>query len=68
MRPFLSIGFDRNGNRILRVKPTSGRGFSVQTLGSLPETHSNGVGPHTSGELRAYVAAYGTQRQKSLLN
>ena len=68
MRPFLSIGFDRNGNRILRVKPINAHGFSVQTLGNLPETHRNGLGEHTPGELRAYVAAHGTPRQKSLLN
>ena len=68
MRPLLSIGFDRNGNRILRVKPITARGFSVQTLGNLPETHRNGIGEHTPGELRAYVSAHGTPRQNSLLN
>ena len=31
---------DKNGNRVLFVKPAVGRGFSIQTNGNLPMCHS----------------------------
>lgn len=62
-----SIGRDRNGNRILRVHPPKGRGFSVQTNGNLPRTHRDGVGDWTVVEARDYVTRYGTPRQKRVM-
>lgn len=58
---------DRNGNRVLRVSIPGVRGFSIQTNGNLPKTHRDGVGPWTSSEVRQWVQAYGTKRQKALL-
>lgn len=62
-----SIGRDRNGNRVLRVKPRHGRGFSIQTLGNLPETDRDGVTGHTAGEVGLWVAKFGTERQKQIM-
>lgn len=63
----LSLSRDRNGNRVLLVRRGPGRGFSIQTNGNLPRTHRDGVGPWTEGEVRAWVAAYGTDREKALM-
>jgi hypothetical protein len=60
-----SLAMDRNGNRILRVQPSHGRGFSIQTLGNLPRTHRDGVGDWTVVELRWWAWGFGTKRQKS---
>lgn len=62
-----SIGRDVNGNKVCRVKPTNGRGFSIQTLQNLTLTHVDGVGPWTQGEVSAYVRDYGTKRQRKAL-
>ena len=62
------IGRDRNGNRICRVKPAEGRGFTIQTNGNLIRTHRDGIGPWTQGEVSAYVRAYGTKTQREKLN
>ena len=61
------VSQDKNGNKTLQVKPKSGRGFSIQTNGNLPDTHKNGVTEQTFGEVKAYVEAYGTKNQKSLV-
>jgi hypothetical protein len=61
------IGRDSNGNKVLRVKPSKGRGFSIQTLGNLPLTHKMDVGTWTDGEVKRYVAAYGTVAQRKAL-
>lgn len=61
------IGSDINGNKVLRVKPSKGRGFSIQTLGNLPLTHKRSVGTWTDGEAKRYVAAYGTVAQRRAL-
>ena len=66
----LKLGRDRNGNKVLRVSRRGARGFSVQTLGNLPRVHRNGLDVDYAtalSELRAYVAQYGTARQKELL-
>lgn len=63
----LSIARDRNGNKILCIKPAHGRGFSIQTNGNLPETHRNGVCAATPHEVRAYVSAFGTPAQRAAL-
>ena len=62
-----SIGRDKNGNKLLRVK-TSGRGgFSIQTNGNLPQTHRDGVTSETDAEVCAYVRRHGTARQRRIL-
>jgi hypothetical protein len=62
-----SLAMDRNGNRILRVKPPQGRGFSIQTLGNLPATHHEGVTIDTHGSVVWWVTKYGTPRQKRVM-
>lgn len=59
----LSLGRDRNGNRVLLVRRGPGRGFSIQTNGNLPRTHRDGVGPWTLPEVRAWVVACGSEKQ-----
>lgn len=59
-----AIARDINGNRILRITPSQGRGFSIQTNGNLPETHRDGITERTEAEARAYVAEHGTPHQK----
>ena len=68
----LNIGRDTNGNKILKVTfRDKTRGFSVQTNGTLPETHrmtQDTFNDHiANGELNAYIKKYGTERQKDLL-
>ena len=58
---------DKNGNKVVRIIPHTGRGFSIQTLGNLPTTHRDGVGAWTAGEVKAHVLAYGTAHQKSII-
>lgn len=65
----MKIAWDSNGNRVLKVESSDlagARGFSVQTLGNLPATHRDGIGPHTNKELRAYLSQFGSPRQKEL--
>lgn len=63
----MEISRDRNGNRVLRVRVPGGRGFGIQTNGNLPRTHRDGVGPWTLPEVRAWVDAYGTERQREMV-
>jgi len=66
----LKIARDMNGNKILKVKTQNGRGFSVQTLGNLPETHRNGEdidAQATIKELYNHVREYGTSKQQDAL-
>ena len=63
----MKLSRDTNGNKTLKIESTdlnSGRGFSIQTLGNLPETHRNGVGSWTSEEVVSHVRKYGTQAQQ----
>lgn len=62
-----SISRDRNGNKTCRVTIPGKLGFAIQTLDNLPETHSNGICPETAGEVCAYVARFGTRRQRELI-
>lgn len=62
-----TISRDLNGNRIVRVRPAKGRGFSIQTNGNLPETDRNGVCAETPREVADYVKNYGTARQRAAL-
>lgn len=63
----MRISHDKNGNKTLLVKVEGQRGFSIQTLGNLPETHRYGVNPSTKGEVFSFIAEHGTKRQKELL-
>lgn len=65
----MHIKFDTNGNRVLAITShdlAGARGFSIQTLGNLPRTHRDGVGPWTEGEARQYLKHHGSPRQKEL--
>ncbi len=59
---------DKNGNKVVRITPDTGRGFSIQTLGNLPQTHRDGVGSWTAGEVESHVLAYGTAHQKNIIS
>ena len=68
----VEIGRDKNGNSIVRVKIEGCRGFSVQTNGNMPKTHSTIVrgefNPYIAeNEVMAYVKTYGTEYQRDLL-
>ena len=65
----LSISVDRNGNRFVRVSPTNGRGFSIQTLGNLPYIHANVISSPYYAKLavRDYVSQFGTKKQKQAI-
>ena len=65
----LSISIDRNGNKIVRVSPTNGRGFSVQTNGNLPYIHAHGISSpyYAKLEVRDYVSQFGTKKQKQAI-
>ena len=62
-----TTGRNKNGNKILKVKAATGKGFCVQTCGNLPETDRNGVSSATDAEACDYVTKYGTPRQKRIL-
>jgi hypothetical protein len=66
--PSFSMGRDVNGNKVCRVRPQRGRGFSIQTNGNLPETDRNGICDATKREVEAYVSRFGTERQKASLS
>lgn len=64
----MKISRDINGNRTLKIesKDIGGlKGFSVQTLGKLPETHRKGVNELTLDELKEYINSYGSKSQKA---
>ncbi len=66
----LSISRDTNGNRTMLVKVKGQRGFTIQTLGNLPNTHRNGSDVDhelSKAEVIAFVSTYGTNNQKSKL-
>ena len=65
----MKISSDINGNRVVKIESSDlagGRGFSIQTLGNLPQTHRNGIGPYTDDEIRKYLEMFGSARQKEL--
>ena len=70
----LKISRDINGNKTLKFTPGPGaRGFSVQTNGNLPRTHSLAITGDfneqiADGELYSFISKFGTDRQKELLN
>ena len=66
----LTLGYDVNGNKVLKIKIPGETGFSIQTLGNLPKTHRMQIGTidHfiASNEAHGFIKAYGTARQKDL--
>lgn len=62
-----TTSIDANGNKIVKIKPATGRGFSIQTNGNIPQTHRDGVGAWTDGEVREYVRKVGTASQRRAL-
>ena len=65
----LSISKDKNGNKIVRVSPSNGRGFSIQTLGNLPYIHAHGISSPYYAKLEVwdYVSQFGTKMQKQAI-
>jgi hypothetical protein len=68
----MKLSRDTNGNKTLSItKRECGLGFSIQTLGNLPKTHTMTKAYFNStvamGELINHVKAYGTPRQKLAL-
>lgn len=69
----ITLGRDRNGNKVLRYSTPGERGFSVQTNGNLFIAHR--MDPSEAPfhqlqllwNLRDYVWKYGTRRQKNIL-
>lgn len=61
------MGRDVNGNKLCTYKPESGRAFSVQTNGNMPETHRLGINPETPQEFAEYISDVGTERQREAL-
>lgn len=68
----MRLSRDANGNKTLSItRAECGLGFSVQTLGNLPQTHR--MTPETFnefdafGELSDYVKEHGTHAQKAAL-
>jgi hypothetical protein len=75
-------GTDSNGNQVIKLTFSGGRGFSIQTNGNLPKTHSTIKGL-TNAELKKefksnipasvekeicdYVASYGSETHKKKL-
>ena len=57
-------GIDINGNAVVRVSFPNSRAFSIQTNGTLPETHS---GSYDEAEINEYVRDYGSPAQKKKL-
>lgn len=55
----LKISKDKNGNRTITVRTSDKKTILVQTNGSLPETHRNGICDETLSEIRQYVKTYG---------
>ena len=65
----MKIAHDTNGNRVLKLEGSdvgAKRGFSIQTLGNLPQTHRDGITSGTDAEVRTYLTQHGTARQKEL--
>jgi hypothetical protein len=67
MKTHYKTAKDKNGNKVVRITPHTGRGFSIQTLANLPITHRDGVWAWTAGEVEAHVLKYGTAHQKKII-
>ena len=64
----LTLSRDKNGNKIVKVKPRGRRAFSIQTNGNLPAIHAmEEVDIYKAvKELIKFIRRYGTDLQKSL--
>ena len=66
----MQITHDTNGNRVVKIEKSDlagARGFSIQIDSqSFPKTYYNGINNSTDGEIRAYLAEFGTRHQKEL--
>jgi hypothetical protein len=67
-----AMAMDRNGNKVIIIKPMNARAFSIQTnASSFPKTSE--MGNHNFDremalvEITDYVRKYGTPRQKSIM-
>ena len=64
------LSYDINGNKIVKIKKVGYRGFSIQTNGSLPETHrmdKKYINKQVVfDEVKTYVLNYGTENQKAM--
>lgn len=80
MADISGMGFDRNGNKAIQIKPEDGQAFSIQTNnGYMNFIHSNFANnqdiknatpdevERIEGEIVRYVKNYGTPRQKRIL-
>ena len=66
----MKISHDINGNKVLKISGSelyANKGFSIQTLDNLPETHRHGIHYATKSEVFNFIAKYGTKVQKELL-
>jgi len=67
----MKISRDVNGNKVLKIEKSDTvnglRGFSIQTNGKLPLTHSLGLNYATLHEVKEYASQYGTNHQKEAL-
>ena len=69
----ITIKFDANGNKKASIPGNeAGRGFSIQTNGSLPLCHRLLKGVHClnkcqTAELAEYISQYGTEVQKRVI-
>jgi hypothetical protein len=66
----MNISKNVNGNKVLKIAKHElygKNGFSIQTLGNLPNTHKNGIFYGTKAEVFNYVENHGTKRQKDAL-
>lgn len=67
----LKLGRDTNGNKTIKVSfPNNATGFSVQTLGNMPDTHRMTQDSFSYkiaiAELEDYISRYGTLRQRDV--
>jgi len=67
MKSKITIGRDKNGNRIARIKNATGRAFAIQTNGNLPTTHRDGITDATGAEVAAHIIQYGTAKQRAAI-
>jgi len=60
----MKMSRDTNGNKTVLISPAGERGFSIQTNGNLPRTHSNHF--PVEDEIKCYIRDFGTTKQKAI--
>lgn len=71
----MKISRDTNGNKTVKItnndlktwRNPDVKGFSIQTNGNLPLTHSEGVTFTTENEIFNYINDHGTKRQQTII-